>query len=434
MLRWLRRTWLTYKLRTTKSSWDKRKWVDRLAATRDPAAAEHLLPLLSDPELGALAAQGLGELRNSAVVSSLVPLLSNPSWRLRNSAACALEKLGWSPADKKTQLRWQLAAGKYVEVAQAGAGAYREIFNEVQRLAENVVDRHLAAKPLLALGEAKATGAIPLLVECLLHFGRSEQTHGVGKSCAQVLSQIEPNWVACEAARKGVEETINRLEREVHAGLDDSYSRRPLFRSAGLVLDLFPEKDLVFRAWREVAMGCGNLSKELSAGGKALLRPLFAALHQFRTDTVIAVLDSSIPDWWKEPIALEIAELWAQGLAGKDRIHYAELLGFARDIRGIQRLMEAIRTDPDHAAYCVVTLRQIIERYAGQLSTVCLQLVSELADECQENYRELSGWSIPYGRGVELPEYSEGTRVIDCRPITQLANDELARRAMAARA
>jgi hypothetical protein len=153
-----------------------------------------------------------------------------------------------------------------------------------------------------------------------------------------------------------------------------------------------------------------------------------AALHQFRNDTVIDVLDSTLPDWWTEPITLQVADQWAQGLEGKDRIHYAQLLGFARDVRGIQRLVEAIRKDPDRAAYCLAMLRNIVQRYSGQLSTACLRIVSDLDDECYENYRELSGWSIPYGRGVELPEYSEGTRACDCRPTKQLAADELARR------
>jgi hypothetical protein len=59
MLRWLRRSWLAYKLRTTKSSWEKRTWIDRLAATGDPLAVKHLLPLLADPELAESAAKGL---------------------------------------------------------------------------------------------------------------------------------------------------------------------------------------------------------------------------------------------------------------------------------------------------------------------------------------------------------------------------------------
>ena len=183
--------WLTLQKLKSKDASSRLKAVEKLEGDDDQKAIEALVSVLGDPveTVRQAATKVIGSSRNEAfqkpllrvlrdqneftregaadalrqlgdpiVVSSLVPLLSDPSYAVRWQVSRALETFGWTPEDNAAAARFAVARGRIVEATTFGSDAVDALTLALQGGAYH--QRRQAVTALCEISDARIVKAL----------------------------------------------------------------------------------------------------------------------------------------------------------------------------------------------------------------------------------------------------------------------------------
>jgi HEAT repeat protein len=106
------------------------------------------------------AAEALGGINDKSVVDHLIIALRDKAWRVRSTAATALDKLNWNPKDDSEKAQYLMAKKEWRDLSSLGKPA-------ITPLMEALNDTNIGVRKnaVEALGLMRVEGATALLQE-----------------------------------------------------------------------------------------------------------------------------------------------------------------------------------------------------------------------------------------------------------------------------
>lgn len=161
------------------------RWVavETLGALHDARAVEALLDLLarsaSEPGLSReIIVEALGRIGDGRAIPALAALLNEPEKVLRDTAAAALDALGWQPADDAARVCYYMARERWDELARLGWERVYQPFLESLQNGDNAVKQ----QAVKALGLIGGRPAVEMLILAL-------KDEDIAEAAAMVLGE-----------------------------------------------------------------------------------------------------------------------------------------------------------------------------------------------------------------------------------------------------